>query len=1671
MIICGSGHDEASLTLLITKNYENTNSSAVRAAASSCLASLHLKALIAVENDDDQRGGRVMTMLTSLSELYNKTLSKRTRSVVIQAYSEILTRMGSTWINTHHEVILVAILNDLQLTLTMNDRHRNLTTRNHVEILLRKVRCCLDQERQISAVSRILKHLQTAPSRHIIVSSLMEISALITSLGSATPSDLEFDTIYFLTAHPVRSVQVAAACTIKTIVLSVSVLLSSMLDNLFTRLKEELAGIAQPENIAKNLDCLGLALAVAALTSAGVDRPLYISLDKAADQILNIATDTLKASSKSNIHTSAVQVSVAWILIGALQALGPTFVRVHLSQLLLLWKNALPRPLAKDTKYGINLLFLLHVRDTALGSILAFLKNCRPLCTPDVIKRLSTMISNSLAFAQALDLPLTSPGEEKLLNCSATELESYVRRRILACLLEIEKMGGVDLEESGTTALASFADVRSDSTHVLGFVSIWNSMDNFAYGLASGAVQHIQDIDQLLESPILDAIEHDYLHLYVDTESSTGPPPANHVAQLGIDLFAIVFHKQSSQVQESLLAQMATFATNPQTMRNPGRKTALQINCLMAINGALSNDDRGAISSKVVAAMSELLFEGLSSADQFIRNLAAEALGRLSTVGGSSATTNQVNELVDRIVKDRDPHVRAGCSTALGFVHKSLGGIAAVYHLKSILNVLVSLANDPHPVVHYYAVQALHTTIESSGLSFTAHTNSTLSLILKLYVSDVLDPEAGNSVSSNLAIELPHYHALAMCADGLINIIGPDLEDNATARELLLKLVGEILVEKDRRLVADGLICTQHLALFASKQLDLTTYIISLHYHLRTSNQDIKQATVDGLYQLMRVNASEVIRQSSITSRFDTALWLLLNEKPDWQTVKDILSAWLSQTKHEYIYWIELFQQILIRQRLAENNKDSGTKIKLVEQSVEDEGSALGSGVTTNDSKEEILRWQTRLFALQCLHDLVLSVPAKALGERVGDLVRMAFSASTSKVTALQLEGLSFLRSIIAHFKDLRDPDFPDIALLEQHQAQLGSALTPSFSADASPEVAALAVHVCAEFIASGIVEDVNRMGRILRLLTVALESCRDGSESSSFEAMNSYAENAKSMIKISVMSAWAELQVSSLEQEYLSDVMAPYVKELAPMWLESLKDFAQLKFEPTTSGNSMEVQYNTLSRETMVNFYSRAWLNFIHAIATLIDQDKEFIFNALEGRSNTNGNGDIDYRGEPAAFFMVLFGICFEALAHASMESIGNQDLNIRILTAVQSILRPTICGTVVYSEPIFTEIIDLFGRLLLTEEIATQIVIVDIASSLARHHPLLPSSADSAEIRDTEKLQEFVDQLFDLARLMILPLTIVFSWDRNENGKELSRVDASLPKLARSCISNFVRTAELFPPVIKLDLYNSLFHVFGNVFSSANTQATVIPAILPPFKEFVQNVAQSLERNSGDIGMLLAPTRHVLQKLVAISPLHENSGKLVANNGIMASTILMTSLGHLLGGKSKGLSDFGKFVIRHLSDEQTVKAAIWSMKTILTSTDARQSFVQREIIIGLTSFIIHKQAQSAAALNLLFDFGIARQNGAQTLIASKLAFLVPLVIIYDSTTQDSALTRQQISQRMVALISGNTSQFKDYLESVPSAERTALEGIMRVAMEKKTAIPDSGGAPAISLRTAFDF
>lgn len=422
--------------------------------------------------------------------------------------------------------------------------------------------------------------------------------------------------------------------------------------------------------------------------------------------------------------------------------------------------------------------------------------------------------------------------------------------------------------------------------------------------------------------------------------------------------------------------------------------------------------------------------------DQYVRNIAYEALGRLCNSSGNAFTTAEINYLVDIIVSNRDPNARAGCAVALGCIHSQVGGMAAGYHLKTILGILLSLCNDPHPTVHFWALEALSMVADSAGLTFSGYVSSTLGMLAQLWFLDSHNEENASSTTSNLELEFATPAVIARCIDSLINVLGPDLQDMSKARDLMLCLVRQFQAEEDPLIIVEGLKCLEHLSLYASGHMEFTVYIRTLQANLRSANAEIRDVAVDGLYNLMKKDAEEVMANAGGSLEDD--LWSSLDDVPDHDGLRNIITDWLGQTSLTATgLWVQRCQNILTKSKSKPEaaNQPSKAESNAMPDLQDEEvaGFATASAGTKDEnvvaasSNQELLKWQVRSFATNCLSDLLAIVGREVLNEnntpavialqyRVADVVRMAFSASTSNVVDLRIWGLRIIDQVLKVF-------------------------------------------------------------------------------------------------------------------------------------------------------------------------------------------------------------------------------------------------------------------------------------------------------------------------------------------------------------------------------------------------------------------------------------------------------------------------------------------------------------------------------------------------------------------------------------------------------------------------------------------------------------------------------
>jgi hypothetical protein len=418
--------------------------------------------------------------------------------------------------------------------------------------------------------------------------------------------------------------------------------------------------------------------------------------------------------------------------------------------------------------------------------------------------------------------------------------------------------------------------------------------------------------------------------------------------------------------------------------------------------------------------------------DPIARNVGFEGLGRLCNSSGNVFTNTQINSLVDKIVANRDPNSRAGCAAALGCIHSQVGGMAAGYHLKTIVGVLMSLCSDPHPVVHFWALEGLERVADSAGLTFSAYVSSSLGMLAELYIVDTHNDESESLSTSNIEAVFPTPVAVSRCVDALINVLGPDLQDISKTRDLIFTLVKQFQFEDNIALVTESSKCLDHLSLYAPAHMDFSSYVRRLQEELRSSNPLVRDAAIYGLNNIMKRDADLIIRTA--TPSLEDEIWLTLDDIPDNPLLQNIISNWLQQTGiSDTETWIQRCQNVLTKTRVKVDEVPATPAKAAGPTDIQDDevaGFAAAAGVAQDDSPDnassgqELLKWQTRNFAIGCLSELVSmvsneilpdqTIPSEAaLQNRIGDIVRMAFSASTANVVELRIWGLKIIDQVL----------------------------------------------------------------------------------------------------------------------------------------------------------------------------------------------------------------------------------------------------------------------------------------------------------------------------------------------------------------------------------------------------------------------------------------------------------------------------------------------------------------------------------------------------------------------------------------------------------------------------------------------------------------------------------
>jgi hypothetical protein len=482
---------------------------------------------------EDRTGRTLYTpqeMLKCLSIAYNKPATPRKlRNAIIDVYSTLLTILGAGYVENHYSEIVKHLIDEIVLPpRASSTRYEVLSTRESVGILLRDligVRL-LSEGGQVMAIREwsngYLKKWSLTPlpgtvnmHKYALIVGLREVAGLLEQLGNAPPSILELlaEPLVRLLSHESYSVRIATAYTLRRFCAINPSQLPRMLNILLVDVTKELGTLgspAAPRELPQRI--LGKTFALSALMAVSPSRPLYVSHDMSS-KIFDLAVSLLKRAGEHDISTSTTEIQVAWCLIASLMSLGPGFVKMHLPQLLVLWRNALPKPTTKDSSVGDRgepeWSFLLLVRECTLAAVLNFLRHNSSLVNIDVARRLATLFTNSLNFVngfatayaealreQASNNPNSTSAPAQSDVPSLVEREANLRRRVLQCFSALGPSSATESMQSALlqAAITVFADPENYSGSAAQaaiaaqsgqFQGVWGAVDGYAFGVTS----------------------------------------------------------------------------------------------------------------------------------------------------------------------------------------------------------------------------------------------------------------------------------------------------------------------------------------------------------------------------------------------------------------------------------------------------------------------------------------------------------------------------------------------------------------------------------------------------------------------------------------------------------------------------------------------------------------------------------------------------------------------------------------------------------------------------------------------------------------------------------------------------------------------------------------------------------------------------------------------------------------------------------------------------------------------------------------------------------------------------------------------------------------------------------------------------------------------------------
>ncbi|KAL3097039.1 hypothetical protein niasHS_002755 [Heterodera schachtii] len=665
---------------------------------------------------------------------------------------------------------------------------------------------------------------------------LMEIGSIALQVDTAIISIfLEasgiLEPVFACLLHPIQSVRIAAAWSLKCVVSAIPSLATPLVDRCLNRL-EYLK--RSPEAIS------GFSLALGSILPqfSYANSPLGIPFAKAR-QVFSAAEDLIKTATQ-HPRLMLHKVRAGWLMVAAVIAMGPAFVKPVLDRLFTLWRISFARSVEetkteKDCGDATTWEATLEARAGALDAMAALVEFGADLCTDETIRRMTVPIETTLAtMGMVADLLLIHgvrirPAIQLLrlrlfsLLCRLPvgRFESAVNPLLKELVAELTLSDNVQSAQKSSLCATTCTSLEAM------FLGGWLVGSESAY-LETELLAHCR-------TAMVGALEFDSAQL---VHSMTGhregttdkwwwpEPQPLPVAALdsAIQLLNVRLHALKLNIVTALCLAAKTIGE-----RRPGKM----------------EDER------LQQVATQLVLPMVTSENILLKCLAVECLSRFAqAVCTPQFVAGNAQYCFDKIRQLKDECSRQGFALALGVLHRYMGSLGSGQHLNTAVGILLALSQDTNcSSIKPCALFSLSLIASTGGGMFCPYAEPVRNLCLQLLLNSPQMPT--ETVLS-----------IAKLVFALISAVGPELGSaNATVgttRQAFLVASSMLLDFDDRLVKAEAIACFQHLHLFSPRHVEIDRLVPTLCEVLHSSSAILRKSSLACLRQLLQQESRQV---------------------------------------------------------------------------------------------------------------------------------------------------------------------------------------------------------------------------------------------------------------------------------------------------------------------------------------------------------------------------------------------------------------------------------------------------------------------------------------------------------------------------------------------------------------------------------------------------------------------------------------------------------------------------------------------------------------------------------------------------------------------------------------------------------------------------------------------